>query len=362
MKIRKSNFELLRIISMFFIIIWHIIIHGHMLENCQNETIKILLTILEYIIVVHVNSFVLVTGYFQSKSKFKFKKLITLILQVIFYSGLIYVSAIKLDLVTDYNYLTIFDKFNLNALGEYWFINTYIILYIFSDYINKFIESLEKKQLYNFIIIGFIIFSIIPIISRSILLYNDGYNFYHFIYMYIIGATLRKYPLKENYYFKKISIKKYQLFLITLFILTSYLNYSFMVVGNNFNSDGTLSAYIKNIMTHNTLFYSNPFIIIQSISFFELFSTIDIKSKCINFFSKYIFGIYLFHDNVIVRNNIYKFIKIDQPFNSYKIFIKILIIAILIFITGIIIDIIREKIFKLLYKTKDLNIFKNKTN
>lgn len=150
MKIRKSNFELLRIISMFFIIIWHIIIHGHMIENCQNETIKTLLIILEYIIVVHVNSFVLVTGYFQSQNKFKPKKLLTLIFQVIFYSITIYLCTIKLGLVTEYNYLTIFDKFNLNALGDYWFIKTYIILYIFSDYINKFIESLDKKQLYNF--------------------------------------------------------------------------------------------------------------------------------------------------------------------------------------------------------------------
>ena len=347
---RKSNFELLRIISMFFIIIWHIIIHGHMLENCQTETLKILLTILEYIIVVHVNSFVLLSGYFQSQSKFKLKKLITLILQVIFYSSIIYLIAIKLELVTDYNILSIFDKINLNALGEYWFIKTYIILYIFSDYINKFIESLDKKQLYNFLIIGFIILSVIPIISRSILLYNDGYNFYHFIYMYIIGASLRKYPLKENYYFKKISKIKYQLFLITLFILASYLNYSFMVVGNNFNSLDILSSYIKSIMTHNTLYYSNPFIIIQSVSFFELFNTLDFKNKCINFLSKYVFGIYLFHDNTIIRNNIYKFLQIDQPFDSYKIFIKIFIVAILIFITGTIIDIIREKIFKLICK------------
>ena len=145
MKVRKSNFELLRIISMLFIIVWHIIIHGHMIENCQNETLKILLTILEYIIVVHVNSFVIVTGYFQSQNKFKSKKLLTLIFQVIFYSIIVYLVALKIGIINDFNYLTFFDKFNLNALGEYWFMKTYIILYIFSDYINKFIESLNKK-------------------------------------------------------------------------------------------------------------------------------------------------------------------------------------------------------------------------
>ena len=345
MENRKSNFELLRIVSMFFIIIWHVIMHGKMLDNCHNETITILMTIVQYIIVVHVNSFILVTGYFQSKSKFKIEKLIKLILQVIFYSSIIYLLSIKLKLVNDFNYLNIFDKINLNALGDYWFIKTYIIIYIFSDYINKFIDCLNKRQLYKFLIIGFLIFSIIPVISRSILLYNDGYNFFHFIYIYIIGATLRKYPLKENYYFKNFTINQYKCIVLFIFILFSYLNYSFMIVGNNFGDYGSLSTYIKSVMTHNSLGYSNPFIIIQSIAFFELFNTIEIKNRLINYLSKYVFGIYLFHDNPIVRKNIYVFLKIDQPFNNSIMFIYIFLVAIIIFIFGIFIDIIRDKIF-----------------
>ena len=70
-KDRNSNFELMRIISMVFIILWHIILHGNMISNSTNESIKFLLNFIQYILVIHVNSFVVLSGYFQSKSNFK---------------------------------------------------------------------------------------------------------------------------------------------------------------------------------------------------------------------------------------------------------------------------------------------------
>ena len=39
---RQSNFELMRIVSMFMIVVWHIIIHGKLLDN-STGTIHILL-------------------------------------------------------------------------------------------------------------------------------------------------------------------------------------------------------------------------------------------------------------------------------------------------------------------------------
>ena len=68
---RNSNFELMRIVSMFFVVLWHIILHGNVINNCANPTIKILLQIIMFCIIIHVNSFVLLSGYFQSKSEFK---------------------------------------------------------------------------------------------------------------------------------------------------------------------------------------------------------------------------------------------------------------------------------------------------
>lgn len=76
---RNANFELLRIISMLFIVIYHMIIHGQVLNNCTNKNLYTILTIIEYITIIHVNSFVLLSGYYQSSGKFKQSKLWMLI-------------------------------------------------------------------------------------------------------------------------------------------------------------------------------------------------------------------------------------------------------------------------------------------
>lgn len=45
-KERNSSYELMRIVSMFLIVLYHIILHGKVLENCQNEGLKLFLNLL----------------------------------------------------------------------------------------------------------------------------------------------------------------------------------------------------------------------------------------------------------------------------------------------------------------------------
>ena len=68
---RNSNHELMRIISMFLIVLGHSILFGNALKNSQNESVTMILMIWEFILLVHVNSFALLTGYYQSNSTFK---------------------------------------------------------------------------------------------------------------------------------------------------------------------------------------------------------------------------------------------------------------------------------------------------
>jgi len=360
--IRESNFELLRITSMILIILYHIIHHGNTINNSTNESIKIILTIIRYITLVHVNSFIILTGYFQSTSKFKISKVVKLISQILFYIINIYIIAIKLGLIKNYNYLDILNCISISAIGEYWFITNYLILYIFSDYINKFINAITKKQIENFIIITFVIFSLIPIISGGKILNNDGFNFYNFIYLYIIGAYLKLYPIKENYYFKRLSKQKYRILLIFIFILCVYLNYSLILFSDKINNTNLLFTQIASKIYKYTLAYSNPFTIIQTICYFELFKSINIKNKLINYLSKYTFGVYLIHDSNIARNNIYKILKIDRTFSSYKMIPYIFFITILIFILCTFIEILRAKLFDIIINlTKKTKKYKNNT-
>ena len=85
--VRQSNFEFMRIVSMFFIIIWHIILHGGLI-NCTG-VLKLAIDFIFLLVVVHVNSFVLLTGYFQCEKKFSLKKFFNVFKIAWFYKALI---------------------------------------------------------------------------------------------------------------------------------------------------------------------------------------------------------------------------------------------------------------------------------
>ena len=57
-KVRESSFELMRIISMFMIVVWHVIICGVGLDQVS-ESLSFSFDTIKSLFVVHVNSFVL---------------------------------------------------------------------------------------------------------------------------------------------------------------------------------------------------------------------------------------------------------------------------------------------------------------
>ena len=109
------------------------------------------------------------------------------------------------------------------------------------------------------------------------------------------------------------------------------------------------------------MIYSNPFVIAQTISYFCLFETFKIKSKIINGISSLTIGIYLIHDNHFIRENIYKWFKIDNGIiYSYKFILYAIGITVIIFIISAFIEFIRKTIFHYISKTKISITIRNK--
>ena len=85
---RLSNFELLRVISMLGIVIFHMFYHGNYnveIDSINNAFIRYIQVLGE----VGVNVFVLITGYFLSsktKSDLNYKKIFKFIFLLTFYS------------------------------------------------------------------------------------------------------------------------------------------------------------------------------------------------------------------------------------------------------------------------------------
>ena len=83
---RNSNFELMRIVSMLLIVLSHVIGHGKVIENTfAARGIQEIFIFLKMLTLVHVNSFIILSGYYQSTSTFKQKQIWNLITKVVFY-------------------------------------------------------------------------------------------------------------------------------------------------------------------------------------------------------------------------------------------------------------------------------------
>ncbi len=361
-EVRKSNYELLRIVSMFLIVLYHVIVHGHVLLNSQNGGFSIVIFFIKLFTLVHVNSFILMTGYFQCDKKFKMSKVWKLINMGLFYRIIIIVLFSFLGLIT-VSKLDILKQSSIFCIGQYWFVRIYIVLYCLAPFLNILISKLSKSDYLKMLGVLFIIFSLLPFITGNQAFENTGYTLYQMVLMYLIGGYLKHYPLDKSYLFKRYSKSLYQLILITIIFISILMNGAGFIMSYSFKNVNSITGFIFNNLHESLTQYSNPFIIIQSIAFFCLFCTFNVQNKLVNKLSSLTLGIYMIHDNTYVRSNIYKWLKIDAgPITSYKFIIYIFVVTIFIFITCAIIEWIRQIIFKFIYNRKISTKLRDKFN
>jgi len=348
-KKRESNIELLRIISIFFIIIFHYMLHSN--YNYTKLTINTLLIKSCYFLgELGVNLFILITGYYLSKSKISYKKIILLIGEVLFYNLISVFISYKLGTITTLTELSYIFPIMTNV---YWFITAYLLIYILSPYFNKLISILTKKEYQKFLLTTLLIWCIIPTIygffynsSEELLFYN---RLIWLIIMYFVGAYIRIYNIKF------LNSKKRSL-------ITSIITFIIMILSIIFIH--TFKDAFQRIGTTDIAYFWTPnniLMLILSISIFTLFTKIKIKNNTyINKLASTTLGIYLFHDGFI---NIYIWKHIFKPniyIYSNHWYIYTLLSSIIIFIVGFIIDTLRQIIEKYtIKKIINLNIWTN---
>lgn len=350
-KLRNSNFEVMRILSMFFIVIWHFLYHGDILGN-TNATATILVNIISAVILVHVNSFILLSGYFNYDKEIKFTKIIKLNNQVWFYGITIMILFILLG--TDISKLVIFHTLLPIGYNNYWFFSCYIILYIISPILNIIIKSCDKKNLGKVIATCFILFSILPTITNGSF-YNvaNGYSIISFVLLYFIGAYLKKYIIIDNCYIKIFNKKVTPKILLILFFIVICFNLLLYYLGLFLNSyDNSLCKDISEIFRNGFFAYSSPTLILQSIIYLLIFSTFNFKNKMINKIAACTFGVYLISDNFFVRNWLYTFLGFNKQIYNSDIFLFLFLEAMAVFVFCTLIEMVRLYVFKLVYNSK----------
>jgi len=306
--------------------------------------------------VVHVNSYVLLSGYFQVKQNFKFSKVMQINNAVLFYK-IIYFVLFALIGIAEVNSVNILRNFFPLDLENYWFIRIYLLLYLLSPFYNEYMNSIDKEKHKKLLILQFILFSVISTTTNQEAIMentvNYGYSLISFTFLYFIGGYLRKYPIENTYLGKRFTKNFQWIFFIFAFLILALINFALHVTSTNMlHMEGGLVNYIGKIIYISFNQYDNPFVVIGSVCYFFIFYYMKFKSKIINFISKSCIGIYLFHENIFFRTNCYKLFKFPTTSLSKSVFIKIFIVGLIIFFTGFIIETIRQFIFKFFYDRK----------
>ena len=286
---RNMNMELLRIISMYMVVILHYLGHGGAVYGTVPMEINYLFTyILKAFCIVAVNCYVLISGYFLLESEFKIKRLFKIWFQVIFYSVGIYFVLVIAKLIP-FSFKNVTFSMLPVLMGQYWFVTTYVALYLLFPFLNIAIKSMDKKLMRLLVIVLFCVFSLwttlIPISTG--LDPNRGYSIIWFICLYIFAAYIRLHydsNKKWSYYFKWYII-------VSIFIAISKIVLFIILKRCGIDDKGSGIFYM----------YNSVPVLVSSIMFFICFIKIEIRNKIITniigVVSKLTLGIYLIDDN-----------------------------------------------------------------
>lgn len=333
---RESNIELLRIVAIFFIIAFHYVFksdYTYTLLNLNTYIIKVFFFLGE----LGCNLFILITGYFYSKNKVSSKKIIKILLQIYFYYFISLIIGYKLNLFDNLSLRkTIMLFLPISLTTRYWFITAYLLLYIFSPYLNIIINNISHKKYKILLLTSIVIYSIIPTIIG--LLYNGsevGFFFNRFIWvviLYFVGAFINKYGFKFLD-----TTKKNIICVLTTFII--------MILSIKFFYDN--NALLKLIGTFEIAYFWTPnniLMLLLSVGIFNLFLKVKFKSSIINIISSTTLGIYLIHDGPLDRFIWECIFKSKYYLSSNFFLIHIIFSSLLILFICVVIDLIRQTI------------------
>lgn len=333
-KVRESNFELLRIIAMFMVLILHADFQAlgapdkiEIINHPMAATIKVLF---EMASIVAVNVFVLISGWFGIRPSFQ--GISKFIFQCLFFSlGIYTVVLIKGDV--QFSIRGLADCFAMMG-GGYWFITSYICLYILSPVLNAFMDNTEKNT-YRWVLIAFFVFqTIYAFCSGGASFFVKGYSAMSFIGLYMLAGYFKRY----------VDISKYSRKIWPCVYIACTLFLTLFFISAEFYGISAISSRLT--------IYTNPIVILSSLSLLLMFAKVRIQSRVINWIGASSFAVYLLHTN----SNIYitYYIKgVQNLVHGYTLLSFILVIAYIVlwYFLAILIDKLRSVLYDFIFRS-----------
>ncbi len=190
---RQSNFELLRIISMFLIVLSHYLGHGAKFAVGE-ETAQNFFKVLFGGGGVGVVCFILISAYFLvDEEKHNPRRIFVVWFCIFVYS--LSIGIVQYFKIPDFGFNNVIRAAMPFSNSYWWFANTYIVFYLFVPYINKFIKTLSRRSFEFLLVIMLGLWGVLPMVTNQSFGENE---FVLFVCLFLIVAYFKKYPLKEE--------------------------------------------------------------------------------------------------------------------------------------------------------------------
>lgn len=336
-KERQSNFELLRIIALFMVLIFHSNIHTNGIPTIDfvsnNPLIAYNIYVVQGISVICVNVFVLLSGWFGIKPKTE--RVLELIYQVLFF------------LLGSYIIALLFGKTTINAddiltcflLNDYaWFIKSYLCLMIFAPMLNIFSQTASKKELTSFLVVFYVFQSIYGWATNAASFFNYGSSVVSFCGLYLLAQYIKRFQPGWSKYSKTCDL----LFYFGLVAASAV----FLVVLSYFSF---LSPIYHSLVGHMYA-YSSPIVVAECLFIFLFFSKLAIKSRFINYVAISCFSALFVHGNPYIFPYQARVLSFYSN-NCYSLaLLKVFLLSMEAFVLAILLDQIRIYSWELLQK------------
>lgn len=303
-KIRLSNIEILRFISILLVVLHHVAIHTNWTTG-MSTNFELIRDTMILSGKVGVDLFVIISGYLMINSRTKITSLVRTVSEAIVFSVGMYAVAIILRIngtifSTSYFLKRLFPV----IFSDYWFVTAFVFMYILLPILLPFLSSLSKKDYQRFLIIGFLVVSIWPMIAL-----NKGMNFSYvilFLYLFAIGGYIRKFDVKIRKRTAIISI----IGLTVATVLTTHILRQLLDIRHNsfyqlftFLNWTSVTSWRENIIIW---FDASPFpLLIATLIFVAVISMKHYYNNIVNFLGGHVFGAYLFQSAPIFSPWIY---------------------------------------------------------
>lgn len=329
MKKRQANFELLRILCMYMIVVGHCLFHGRVTAKLGYGTTNYFLSyLIQSFSVVHVNCFVMLAGYFSIDREFKAQRLLRLWRQIMFYSVVICMVFGLWGGVTGRDILLAL--FPISA-RNYWFASVYMALVLLMPFAGMLAVRLTKRQYQYLLILLGLFFSVNHMIFR-VNTYGacDGRDLTWFLFLAFLAGYIKLHTRQDRRYFW----------------------YGFL--GYVFVSLGVLVSVYLSVKLHQEeieyfLNYNSPLALLATVCLFLCVKNMPWKETRLDGVIRKVagaaFGVYLIHDHYLIRYPVWDLFRASKVARTHWAVIYTVAIGLVVYGACTCLELVRQKLF-----------------